>query len=144
MLLIFWDTKEIPSTKKMVAGKIGKIEQLLKGAVGPSHSAFPSKVIITNSAKIQNLNKIYRKIDKETDVLSFADLDMDKNFPGLEKEKTLGEIYINYDWVKKDKNPIKSISELFLHGYLHLIGYDHENDSGEMTKLEKKLNKLFI
>ena len=138
MLLIFWDIKEKPATRKAIEKALG--ETYKKITLTDKSSA---KVIFIGSKKIRTLNRVYRKIDKETDVLSFAELDLDDRFPVLREEKTLGEIYINLDWVAKDKNPTKLASALFLHGYLHLLGYDHEKDQGEMEKLEKKLNRLF-
>ena len=139
MLLIFWDLKEENRIKKATNKAF---DELYEKITSDYDSAV--KVIFTDSEKIRGLNKSYRKIDKETDVLSFAELDLDKKFTTLKEKNNLGEIYINYDWVKKEKTPVEYASELFIHGYLHLLGYDHEKDRGEMEKLEKKLiRKIF-
>jgi len=146
MLLIFWETGKDTGTEKVIE------KSLLDALSKVNHYKLPTadykkhivKVIFTDSKKIRSLNKSYRKIDKETDVLSFAELDLDKKFTALKEEKNLGEIYINYDWIKKEKTPVEYASKLFIHGYLHLLGYDHEKDHGEMEKLEKKLiRKIF-
>jgi len=145
MLLIFWDTKENSETKKTIAKKMGNAERDIPKSINNQSLAINknslAKVIFTNAHKIRHLNKSYRKINQETDVLSFAESDVIEKLPILKENYGLGEIYLNYDWVKRDKNPIKLVIELFIHGYLHLLGYDHEKDRGEMEKLEKKLRK---
>lgn len=147
MLLIFWDIKEKSEVKKAIAKKLSGVEtfifspsvkEKIEEEVGKCK--YTAKVIFTGSKNLKFLNTTYRKIDKITDVLSFAELDLNKKFPALKETKSLGEIYINYDWVKKNKNPMKLAAKLFIHGYLHLLGYDHEKDRGEMTKVEKKLS----
>jgi len=122
MLLTFWDIKERPEVKKSIAKELGEIEKRIK--LGNLKVA---KVIFVGGKKIRELNKTYRKLDKETDVLSFTD--------------DLDEIYINYDWIKSGERNIK---ELFIHGYLHLLGYNHETDHGEMEQLEIKLGKITL
>lgn len=153
MLLIFWDTKEKSEIKQAIVKKLSGVETsilspLVKGetkeGVDESKSEYTAKIIFTGSKNIKFLNKTYRKINKVTDVLSFAELDLDKNFPALKETKSLGEIYINYDWIKRDHNPTKLAIKLLLHGYLHLLGYDHEKDRGEMEKLEKKLSSKIL
>ena len=94
------------------------------------------ELILTDSSKIQELNKQYRDIDKPTDVISFP-LEKLSNSP-------IGIIVINIDKViEKSKELNHSISDeftlLFLHGLLHIIGYDHEKDSGEMREKEKEM-----
>ena len=132
MLLLFLDIKEKPEVKKKIARKLSELEKKIRKS-----NKEIARVIFTDAKKIRDLNKFYRKNDKDTDVLSFAELDTKNKF--LKEEKTLGEIYINYDWIKNGK---REFVELFIHGYLHLIGYDHEKDQGEMKKLEKKLREL--
>jgi len=122
MLLIFWDTKEKPEVKKKIAKQLGEVEKSIK----PGNQKV-AKVIFADGKKIQRLNKTYRQFDKETDVLSFTE--------------DLDEIYINYDWIKSGE---RAVAELFIHGYLHLLGYDHETDHGEMKRLENKLLKNIL
>lgn len=103
-------------------------------------------VIITNSKTIRLINKKYRKIDKPTDVLSFAFHDAEP------KTNLLGEIFINWnDVVKESKykktSATKEVCILFIHGLLHLLQYDHNNLNNKriMNKLENEiLSKLFF
>ena len=85
-------------------------------------------IIITDNEYIHKLNKEYRNIDRETDVISFA-LEDDKLFPEIET-KMLGDIYISID--KAHSQAIeyghsfkREICFLAVHGFLHLNGYDH-------------------
>ncbi len=94
------------------------------------------ELVLTDSNQIQNLNKQYRDIDKPTDVISFP-LEKMSNSP-------IGIIVINIDKViEKSKELNHSINDeftlLFLHGLLHILGYDHEIDNGEMRKKEKEM-----
>lgn len=96
----------------------------------------------TNNKEIQKLNKKYRNKDSPTDVLSFPY--QDPSFPG--SEDMLGEIYISSEQVKiqakKYKNSIKNETiKLFIHGYLHLCGYTHENE-GKWEKMEAMSLKI--
>jgi len=92
--------------------------------------------ILTNNDEIQEINLDNRGIDKPTDVLSFPYLDM-PNAP-------LGSIVISADAVK-DKAEFYNhsfddeLALLFIHGLLHLLGYDHEVDNGEHREKEKEL-----
>jgi probable rRNA maturation factor len=89
---------------------------------------------------MRELNKIYRNKDKATDVLSFPLEDM----PGM----PLGSIVISIDTAKKVANELGhsiegEIKLLFIHGLLHLLGYDHETDNGEMREKEKEIIEKF-
>ena len=84
-------------------------------------------IIIVDNKKIHEINKTYRGIDRETDVISFA-LEEDENYEV--KERLLGDIYISidkvYEQAKEYNHSVKR--ELFFlvtHGFLHLLGYDH-------------------
>ena len=109
------------------------------------------ELIVTNNKTIQTLNKEYRSKDKATDVLSFPiDIDfVDSNFgeasiPGI----PLGSIVISADLVKERSAEFghrieDELSLLFIHGLLHLLGFDHEVDSGEMREKEKTIIETF-
>ena len=97
--------------------------------------------------KIHEINLNYRHIDRPTDVISFAFMDdiNEKNISG-DFPKDLGEIYICYDVAdenrKKYDNSIeRELSFLFVHGLLHLLGYDHmeKEDEVEMFKLQDEI-----
>lgn len=99
------------------------------------------ELIFTNNEEIQILNKEHRNIDKATDVLSFPlDFDM-PNMP-------LGSIVISVDYVEQKAKEYEHSFEdelklLFIHGLLHLLGYDHEVDNGEHRQKEEELIKKF-
>lgn len=98
-------------------------------------------VLITGDHLTKKLNKKYRKINKTTDVLSFAERDIKNNF-FYNIENYLGEIIINIEQVKRQSKDFKKeILLLFIHGYLHLRGYDHKTvKQGEL--MNKKINEL--
>lgn len=102
------------------------------------------ELIITDEEEIKRLNSAFRSKDKPTDVLSFPFDDMGivgGNLP-------LGSVVINIEMAKMISEKIghsleAEIALLFMHGSLHLLGYDHENDNGEHRTKEEELIKLF-
>ncbi len=94
-------------------------------------------VLIATSAEIKSLNRRFRGKDKPTDVLSFpAESDGKRQFAG--------EIAISAEIATKNAHalghsPAEEIKILVLHGILHLRGYDHERDKGQMARREKEL-----
>lgn len=102
-------------------------------------------LIITKNRHIKTLNRMYRRVDKPTDVLSFAYLENSKVLKG-EKVLNVGDIFISIDIAKnqaKEKNHSlkKELTVLFIHGLLHLFGFDHGNDKEE-TEMEKWASKI--
>ena len=98
------------------------------------------ELILTNNSEIQKINKDYRNINKPTDVLSFPLEDI-PNAP-------LGTIVISIDKVLEaateyNHSPLEELTLLFIHGLLHLLGFNHEIDSGEMRKKEKEIIKKY-
>ena len=98
------------------------------------------ELIITNNSEIQQLNKEFRDKDKPTDVLSFP-LEDAPFMP-------LGTIVISLDKAKEVAHKLNhkvddEIALLFIHGLLHLLGYDHEVDKGEMREKEKEIIEHF-
>jgi probable rRNA maturation factor len=95
-------------------------------------------VSIVNDYEIKQINRQYRKINKPTDVISFAFYDSN----GI-KTPLLGEIFINYQQARRQTkiNYEYEILLLFTHGVLHLIGYDHHNKKAEeqMFELQNKI-----
>ena len=95
-------------------------------------------VTFVNKDFIHNLNKTYRNIDRPTDVISFAFLDDKNEVINGDLPLDLGEIYICYEVADTNRlaynNSIKrEICFLFVHGLLHLLGYDH------MTKEDEEI-----
>ncbi|MEO1958583.1 MAG: rRNA maturation RNase YbeY [Nautiliaceae bacterium] len=96
------------------------------------------ELILTDNREIQRLNKTYRQKDMPTDVLSFP---INDNFH-------LGSIVISIDKAKEISTKLghsveDEIKLLFIHGLLHLLGYDHEADNGEMREKEAEVIKKF-
>lgn len=91
-------------------------------------------IIFVDNGYIHKLNKEYRNIDRETDVISFA-LEDDNSFPKMET-KVLGDIYISIDKAKSQAEEYghsfkREICFLAVHGFLHINGYDHMNKEDE-------------
>lgn len=106
---------------------------------------FVLSVIICGPISIRKINREYRNIDKETDVISFALLDNDEDVE-YEDEIELGDIFINRNRVlSQAKDYGHSVKRefvfLFVHGLLHLLGYDHMNEKDEkvMFDLQRKI-----
>lgn len=96
-------------------------------------------LVWVDDVKIQELNKQYRGKDTPTDVLSFSYLDDEQN-------ESLGEIVVSIDTMAKQAKEYNHELELeakilFVHGLLHILGYDHETkeDLSEMLDLEQKV-----
>lgn len=90
-----------------------------------------------SSKEMQSLNKQYRGLDKDTNVLSFENQDISR-----EHTKNIGDIAICYPYVvdeakKENKELDNHITHMFIHGTLHILGYDHENES-EANNMELK------
>lgn len=106
---------------------------------------------IVDNSYIHELNKEYRKIDRPTDVISFAFLDGEEDRSMLLKSKSivcLGDIYISFEKAEEQaKEYSHSIDRemcfLFTHGLLHLLGYDHmeSNDEKIMFELQDEILK---
>ena len=91
-------------------------------------------IIIVDKDTIHSLNKKYRGIDRVTDVISFA-LEDDKTFMN-ENIRVLGDIYICLEKAKEQAEEyghsfLREFAFLSIHGLLHLLGYDHMNESDE-------------
>jgi probable rRNA maturation factor len=105
-------------------------------------------IIIVGNKKIKEINKKYRNIDKETDVISFAFEEAKDN--KFEDIRVLGEIYISIDKAKSQALEYghslkREICFLTVHGLLHLLGYDHmqEKDKAIMRKREEEILQNF-
>lgn len=108
-------------------------------------------VTLVDNEYIHEINRNYRHIDRPTDVISFAFLDDNPNRDKLFQSKemvVLGEIYISIDKAKEqalayDHSLERELSFLFVHGLLHLLGYDHmnENDEKIMFALQEEILK---
>lgn len=107
-------------------------------------------IIFVDNNYIHNLNKTYRSIDRPTDVITFALEDAPSNIPM--ETRLLGDIYISVDKAKEQSIEYnhsleRELAFLALHGFLHLLGYDHMNLEDEKIMFKKQddiLNALEI
>lgn len=110
-------------------------------------------IILTNPKNIKKINKQYRNIDKETDVLSFPMFEKEE-IPNIEGNipDVLGDIVISIERVKEQANEYRhtferELSYMVVHGFYHLMGYDHmvEEEKNIMRQKEENiLGKLKI
>ena len=119
------NTKEWATFAAKALNEIGKYES-------------SATIAFVSDKSIRKLNQQFRGIDKATDVLSFPADEPD--------ELNLGDIAVSVDTaVAQAKESGLSfddeIAQLILHGLLHLSGYDHETDNGEMNRLELRLRR---
>ena len=111
-------------------------------------------VILVNDEQIHEINRDYRKIDRPTDVITFAIQDTQEEIVGLvmdDIEQELGDIFINLDAVIRQAKEYghserREMCFLFTHGLLHLLGYDHMNPEDEkvMFGLQHELLDAYI
>ena len=129
------------------------LEECFKTEKIDSYNLYIS-VTLTNPEYIRKLNKEYRQIDKETDVLSFPMFEKDeiKSLENLEFEETLGDIVISVQRVEEQSKEYghsfeRELAYMVVHGFYHLMGEDHMNDEEKeimRAKEENVLNKLNI
>lgn len=117
--------------------KILKVAQDITG-IDDAHIS----LAIVDDTEIHDLNKKYRGKDKPTDVLAFAQNDITEAFID-DSENDLGEIIISWQTAEKQASEKKHSYEeevkiLFIHGFLHLLGYDHQTDEEEAAMKEKE------
>jgi len=121
-------------------------------------NAFPKKykflnkkvtftLLLSNNKNIQKLNKLFRKKNKPTDILSFP---LNKKVK-ISKQTYLGDIIISYNFINKPKllNTKlfkEKVTKIFIHGFLHLLGFDHKKkkDYIKMLKEEGQIYKSVI
>lgn len=125
------EIKEIDTIKKLISFAID-YEKL-------NNIVF--NVILVNDETIKEINKNYRNIDAATDVISFA-LEDNKDFP-INEYRILGDIYISIDMVEKQSKLyghsfLRELAFLTIHGFLHLLGYDHMNIEDEKIMFSKQ------
>ena len=145
---------EVFSEEKAWSKKLRKKEFFFKEICNffPRKYRFPKKkitlsLLLSNNKCIKKLNKNFRNKNKSTDILSFS---LAKKTL-ISKKTYMGDIIISYDFIDKPKSQnIKDFKEkvikTFIHGFLHLLGFDHikDKDYKRMLSEEKKMYKLVI
>jgi probable rRNA maturation factor len=97
-------------------------------------------LVFASDRTLRRLNALYRGQDKPTDVLSFR---------GGGGEAGLGDIVISVETAKRNARGLgrtvhQELEVLALHGFLHVLGYDHETDDGTMNRLELRLRRRLL
>ena len=145
---------EVFSEEKAWSKKLRKKELFFKKIckLFPRKYRFPNKkinftLLLSNNKCIKKLNKNFRNKNKPTDILSFP-LSKKKL---ISKKTYIGDIIISYNFMDKPKSQnIKNFKEkvvkTFIHGYLHLLGFDHikDKDYRRMVSEEEKIYKSVI
>ncbi len=122
-----------------------KKKLLILSKLGLNKKKYEFSILLTNNKRMTDLNIKFRKKKKTTDVLSFP---LKIN---LKKKIYLGDIAISFEIINKrakSSNFLEELDRMWIHGYLHLIGYDHKKDKDFKLMLKKenlilkKLNKI--
>ena len=142
------------SEEKAWSNKLKKKEFFFKQVCSffPKKYKFPHKnislnLLLSNNKCIKKLNREFRKENKSTDILSFPFREKVK----LYKKTYIGDIIISYNFMNKPKsqntkNFKEKIIKTFIHGFLHLLGFNHikNMDYKKMLKEEEKIYKSVI
>jgi probable rRNA maturation factor len=145
---------DVFSEEKAWSKRLNKKEIFFKKVCNffPKKYQFPNKkinltLLLSNNRNIKKLNKDFRNKDKSTDVLSFP---LNKKIK-ISKITYIGDIIISYNFMNKPKSQnLKTfkakVIKTFIHGFLHLLGFDHikNKDYKKMLNEEEKLYKLVI
>jgi len=126
-----WKNK-IKNPNKYFKNKINKLNKI--GSFKKRKYEF--SVLLTNNRKMKNLNFKFRKKNKPTDVLSFPSHHVEK------RSVYIGDIAISFEIVNqrsKNSNFFIELDKMWIHGYFHLIGYDHKKVT-DFKKMSKKEN----
>jgi probable rRNA maturation factor len=116
--------------------------------VAPRRARGAVTVAIVGEARMRTLNRTWRGVDRPTDVLAFPSGEPDGPLRGRRWgpsiPRPLGDIVIALDVARRQArrlgHPLATeLRVLALHGLLHLVGYDHERDRGEMRRIERRL-----
>ncbi len=110
------------------------LDTALLQAIADTRTQREIELILCDDTAIQALNRTHRQIDKATDVLSFP-------LEGDHEHLPLGTIVLSLDHAEAKAAELghtiqEEIALLFVHGLLHLMGYDHETDDGQMREIE--------
>ena len=135
-----WHQK-IKNPKKYFNQKLKKISRIIK-FLKKKNITFT--ILLTNSLNMKKLNKKFRKHNKSTDVLSFPSFSS-KNLKLIKEKKIyIGDIATSYEIIylrAKKNNFLSEFEKAWVHGFLHLLGYNHvkNQDYYKMSKIEKRI-----
>ena len=133
--------KKIKHPEKYFNQKLKKISKIIKFF---KNKNITFTILLTNSLNMKKLNKKFRKLNKSTDVLSFPSFSS-KNLKLIKEKKIdIGDVAVSYEFINlrsKKKNFLKEFDKVWVHGLLHLIGYDHTRNKEyyKMNKIERRI-----
>ena len=136
--------KKIKDPSSYIKKKIKKISQFNS----LRKKRFSFTILLTGNSKMKYLNYKFRNKNKTTDVLSFPNLDTVDLKKKTDTKIYLGDIALSYEIINrrsKDSNFDLEFDKMWIHGYLHLLGYNHKKvrDYKVMKKMENKILKIF-
>ena len=113
----------------------GPLEEFLHRLAGRLGVTAEFSTVLVSDRGIRHYNRRYRGVPEPTDVLAFP----------MGEESYLGDILISVETADRQRRGVlrRELEVLALHGLLHLLGYDHEVDSGEMESMEVQLRREF-
>ena len=117
-----------------------RLRRVLTGAADALGVVGELALVLAGDRLVRRLNRDYRHKDRPTDVLSF---------PGEGGEKGLGDIVISVEMAARNARGLgrslpQELDVLALHGFLHVLGHDHETDDGTMRRLERRLRRQLL
>jgi probable rRNA maturation factor len=123
-----------PGAEAVIHRAVAAAAEMVDAGIGEAELA----VMLTDDAGIRTLNSNWRGIDKPTNVLSFPALPPTGPAGPDDAPRMLGDIAIAYETTRKEADDEQKpfdhhLSHLAVHGFLHLIGYDHESDGDAET-----------
>jgi probable rRNA maturation factor len=121
-----------------------ELARFAKQAIQAAGASGDISILLTNDERLRELNQQFRKKNKPTDVLSFSAVEWSEG----RASKHLGDLAISLDTAANQAESFghslaTEVKILILHGTLHLAGYDHEQDQGDMALIEARLRKEF-
>ena len=133
--------KKIKNPKKYFSKKLKKISKIVKFFKG-KNTTFT--ILLTSSINIKKLNKKFRNQNKPTDVLSFPFLSSNNLKFIKQKKFYIGDLATSYEIINfrsKKSSFLLEFDKVWVHGLLHLIGYNHikNKDYSKMNKIEKRI-----
>ena len=133
--------KKIKNPKKYFSKKLKKISKIVKFFKGKN---IIFTILLTSSLNMRKLNKKFRNRNKSTDVLSFPFLPSENLKFIRQKKFYIGDIATSYEIINsrsKKNNFLLEFDKAWIHGLLHLMGYNHvkNKDYFKMNKIEKKI-----
>lgn len=105
-------------------------------------------LVLSNDERIRHLNRIFRHKDQSTDILSFPCSPTDQKDDPFENH-CLGDMMVSVETayrqaIQHGHSLEREIDILLIHGVLHLLGYDHETDQGQMRRKERRLQRHLL